>query len=380
MKHRIPNVRRRAAARSASLLALAAAGALAPSLGAQETEEQSGGKLATTTLVSTRTERAALESPAAVVTIDLVGEEDETAEDVGDLVSRTPGASIPFDYRGVDTLIPYKNGGYMSFNLRGVDGNRVLLEIDGIRQVPEYNEFLGGGSGGSSRAMFDPKVFESVNILKGSASALYGSDALGGVVSLKTLSLVDVLERSERPWYLSTGFGYYDVNHGFNQVTRAGVRAGDFYVTVVNSYRDGQEYQNDKGTTPYPEDTNSNHLLANFAYIPNPAHRFTVVAERYTSENTTDMTGMSYEMALGGRPYTIAYDDLAVSGAELERTRVSFKYENKPVAPALWDSFSGHLYYQSSDSDISTHTVGTVGYEPDSLTPATGPPTATAAT
>lgn len=330
---------------------------------------ESTGQLETTTLVSTRTARSALESPASVVSIDFTRDDAENAEDVGDMVSQTPSVSAPLDYRGVDTLVPYMNGGYKGFNVRGVDGNRVLLEIDGIRQVPEYSDYLGGGSGGTTRAMFDPKVFESVDILKGSASALYGSDALGGVISMKTLSLVDVLEVSERPWYLSTSFGYYDVNQGFNQVTKAGVRSGNVYATVVNSYREGEEYQNDQGTRPYPEDSESNHLLASFAFIPSKTHRLSLTAERYTSENTTNLTGISYVMSLGGRPYTIAYNTLATSGADVERTRVSLNYEHKPATAALWDELSAHVYFQSSESLIGTTTIGTVGYAPNSLYP-----------
>jgi hemoglobin/transferrin/lactoferrin receptor protein len=336
---------------------------------AAQTATAPAGTLETTTLVSTRTARSALESPGSIVSIDLTKDDSELTKDVGDLVSQTPSVDVPFDHRGMDTLIPYLNGGYQSFNVRGVDGNRVLLEIDGIRQVPEYSEYLGGGSGGTTRAMFDPKVFESVDILKGSASALYGSDALGGVISMKTLSLVDYLEVSERPWYLATSFGYYDVNESFNQVTKAGVRAGNLYATVVNSYREGSEYQNDHGAAPYPEDSQSNHLLASVAFIPSKIHRLSLVVENFTSENTTDMTGIAYEMTLGGRPYTIDYSTLATSGADLERTRVSLKYENKPVNAGLWDEFSAHLYYQSSESEIDTTTVGTVGYAVDSLYP-----------
>lgn len=327
------------------------------------------GTLETTTLVSTRTSRSALESPASIVSIDLTKEDSEMTKDVGDLVSQTPSVDAPFDHRGMDALIPYMNGGYKSFNVRGVDGNRVLLEIDGVRQVPEYTEYIGGGSGGTTRAMFDPKVFESVDILKGSASALYGSDALGGVISMKTLSLVDRLEVSERPWYLATSFGYYDVNEGINQVTKAGLRAGNLYVTVVNSYREGSEYKNKKGTDSYPEDSKSNHLLASVAFVPSKAHRLSMVVENFTSENTTDMKGIAYSMSLGGRPYTIDYSTTATSGADLDRTRVSLKYENKPAAGGLWDELSAHLYFQSSESEIETHTVGTVGYPVDSLYP-----------
>ena len=334
----------------------------------QSVPDESVPKLQTTTLVSTRTERSMLESPASIVSIDLTHDETGLSEDAGNLVSQTPGVSIPFDYRGVDALIPYMNGGYKSYNIRGVEGNRVLLEIDGIRQVPEYSEYIGGGSGGTSRAMFDPKVLESVDILKGSASALYGSDALGGVVSMKTFSLIDYLEVSEKPYYLEGSFSYYSVNEGFNQAVKAGVRSGNFYASIVNSYRTSSEQQNDKGVDPYPEENTSNHVLATIALVPSDAHRFTLIAENYVSDSETDMTGIVYEMSMGGMPYAIDYSEHASSEAESQRDRLSLKYENKS-ATGLWDTLDAHLYYQKTSTDLYTHTVGTSGFAPDSMYP-----------
>lgn len=342
-------------------------------LNAQQVETDDLEELEPTTLISTRTERSALESPASIISINLSDEGVDSVENAGDAVRRTPGVSIPFDYRGVDALIPYVNGGYKSYNIRGVEGNRVLLQIDGIRQVPEYSEYLGGGPGGTTRAMFDPKVFESIEILKGSASALYGSDALGGVVSFKTTSLVDILEVSEKPWYLAASMTYTGVNDGINLVGKAGVRSGDFYATLVNSYRETSEYENTQGIDPYPEAMTSNHTLLSFAYIPSEEHRFSLVAEKFFSDNETDFTGIVYNMSIMGMPYTFNYWENASSEAEIGRDRISLKYENNRNDGGLWDEFSAHLYTQSSNSDIITRTTGTVGFAANSLYPGYSP-------
>ena len=66
-------------------------------------------------------------------------------------------------------------------NIRGIDGNRILMMVDGVR-IPE--SYAGGGSNGaiSGRDMVESDTLKQVDIVKGPYSALYGSDALGGVV------------------------------------------------------------------------------------------------------------------------------------------------------------------------------------------------------
>ena len=49
-----------------------------------------------------------------------------------------PGVSIPFDFTGADPLVPYLGSGEKGVNIRGVEGNRILLNIDGIRQPSEF--------------------------------------------------------------------------------------------------------------------------------------------------------------------------------------------------------------------------------------------------
>ena len=83
--------------------------------------------------------------------------------------------------------------GLGGFNIRGVGGNRVLTRIDG---VPIAEEFEFGHFEVAPYALSLESV-ESVEILRGAASSLYGSDALGGVVSLVTRDPADYLSGQE---------------------------------------------------------------------------------------------------------------------------------------------------------------------------------------
>ena len=56
--------------------------------------------------------------------------------------------------------------------------------VDGIRQPPEYNQ-----SGGMGRTFFDPSVYESVSIKKGTAASSSQSDSLAGSVNFTSGSI-----------------------------------------------------------------------------------------------------------------------------------------------------------------------------------------------
>lgn len=74
-------------------------------------------------------------------------------------------------------------------SIRGVDGNRVLVTVDGARQ-----NFDAGHKG---RIFFEPDLLKQVDVLKGASSVLYGSGAIGGVISATTIDAGDLLEPGE---------------------------------------------------------------------------------------------------------------------------------------------------------------------------------------
>ena len=106
-----------------------------------------------------------------------------SAQNLDDMVLYEPGVSVPSDNN---------RRGHAGINIRGIDGNRILMMVDGVR-IPE--SYAGGGSNGaiSGRDMVESDTLKQVDIVKGPYSALYGSDALGGVVNMVTLSPSDAI-------------------------------------------------------------------------------------------------------------------------------------------------------------------------------------------
>src|SRR3546814_1100075 len=74
-------------------------------------------------------------------------------------------------------------------SIRGMGGERVLIRIDGARQNFE--------SGHRGRVFLDPEVLERVDVLRGPASTLYGSGAIGGVIDFTTRDASHFLEPGE---------------------------------------------------------------------------------------------------------------------------------------------------------------------------------------
>lgn len=108
------------------------------------------------------------------------------------------------DIDRLDPSISY-NSDSDSFNIRGLDQNRVLTTIDGIRLPWLYD---GSRQVKSGISMFDFSSLSTLDIIHGSDSSLYGSGALGGVVALRTLDPEDLLTL-EKNWASLTK-GSYD--------------------------------------------------------------------------------------------------------------------------------------------------------------------------
>lgn len=124
--------------------------------------------------------------------------EQTLAFDVGDLLRYEPGLSVRND--------PGRFG-LGSITIRGLGGNRVLLETDG---VPAARGFAIGNFADSGRGFADLELVERVEVLRGPASTLYGSDAIAGVVATTTLDPAQLLGRADSVWRVRSGYASDD--------------------------------------------------------------------------------------------------------------------------------------------------------------------------
>jgi vitamin B12 transporter len=121
-----------------------------------------------------------------------------------------------------------RNGGpgqSTSVFLRGSESNHTLVLIDGVRINP-------GTLGGAAIQHIAPEIIERIEIVKGARSALFGTDAIGGVINIIT--------RRARNAYVegSLESGSFDTRSGY---VSAGDRSinGEFGVTLNWQSTDG---------------------------------------------------------------------------------------------------------------------------------------------
>jgi outer membrane cobalamin receptor len=127
-------------------------------------------------VTATRSERAIEDTAASVTTIDAQEIERRPVRGIADLIRYEPGVDVRSD--------PNRFGA-SGFNIRGLEDNRVLILTDGVR-MSDYYDFGIGPFNTSNRNLVDLDSVKRVEIVRGSGSSLYGSDALGGVVAFLT--------------------------------------------------------------------------------------------------------------------------------------------------------------------------------------------------
>ena len=153
-------------------------------------------------ITATRGSKQKLEIAETVEVISGAQIEKQNIANIQELVRHTPGVAVARRSSGAD---PFAN--LSGFNIRGVGGNRVQVQVDGSRIIEEIQD--------GNRNFVDMSHLKSVEILKGPGSVLWGADALAGVVKFRTLDPYDLLQG--KPWAAKLNLGYGSVNQEFNQ-------------------------------------------------------------------------------------------------------------------------------------------------------------------
>ena len=273
------------------------------------------------TVTGTRTERTLADSPASITVIDRERLRRELVQNIQDLVRYEPGVSVRRSVRY----------GLQDFNIRGLDANRVLIQVDGIRQ-PERFSF---GPFTIGRDTFELETLKTVEIIRGPASTLYGSDALGGVVTYTTLDPADLL--GERDSHVGLSSQYDSKNQGYvNTLSLAG-RQDNLEALLIYTRRDAREP--DIQADPSFKDRQTvegDNVLAKLVYHFSPFDSLTLTAEYFHNRTTTTFSPRNLDPGIRFFRETI----------ETERSRLSLEYRYaNPDTPAF-ELATVQIYYQ----------------------------------
>ena len=277
------------------------------------------------TVTGTRTPIRINDLPATVTVFELEDFEFYQFQNLRDLLRYEPGVSVRDNAQF----------GIQDVNIRGLEGNRILFQVDGIR-LPERFEFgpfnLGRGD------FVDFATLQAIEVLRGPASTLYGSDALGGVVSYRSLEPADLLgDDDDFAADLSTLF--LSETGGFDNIGRLAFRREDSEVVFVISRRDGRE-QDSFADSEFVDslDAEGTTFYGNYVQRLSPVSQVSLLAEdfsRFTRRNEAD----------GNLTLNLTEDEDIL----IDRTRFSFSYEYDDVESESFLNYArAQVFYQDA--------------------------------
>jgi hemoglobin/transferrin/lactoferrin receptor protein len=274
---------------------------------------------------------------ATVTVIEQARIESTLVSDIGDLVRYEPGLTVrndPFRF-GLDTI-----------SIRGLGVNRVAVEIDGVPAAPG---FAVGSYADSGRAYVDPAFLRRVEFLRGPASSLYGSDAIGGVVAMTTLAPADLLSGSPTGLGVRTQAGYDSADASWNVAALGAGDLGPGRWLFGYSRREGHEADTAADVEPDPRDYTSDSVLFKYE-MPDMAGGPLTLA--YEGGQVEQQTAVNAFLGVGRFSATtaLAGDD------RLQRQRLSV-HQALHAAGGAFDSAEWRLYGQDTATDQDTHEV-----------------------
>jgi hemoglobin/transferrin/lactoferrin receptor protein len=259
------------------------------------------------------------------------------SSDVKELVRYEPGLTVrndPFRF-GLDT-----------FSVRGLGGNRVAIEIDGI---PAAGGFAVGSFSDTGRSFVDLAFVDRVEFLRGPASSLYGSDAIGGIVAMTTLRPAGLLAGANDSIALHSEAGYASVDAGWHvsAVSVAAAGPGDLLVGYVR--REGHEPDSAADVQPDPRNYTSDSAILKYVLDGAPDGPLTLAAEggRIRQDTAVD--------AFRGVPGRFVNTTQLDGRDEATRYRVSI--DQSMPANSWFEGLDWRVYWQGTDTQQDTYEI-----------------------
>jgi hemoglobin/transferrin/lactoferrin receptor protein len=233
-------------------------------------------------VVASKTPRPLSDVAAQVTVIDIEAIRAGMVEDLDGLLKYEPGLEM----QTAGTRF-----GATGINIRGVSGNRVDIEIDG---VPVRDQFAIGAYSNGGRALVEPDRIKRVEVLYGPASVMYGSNALGGVMSITTWDPSDLLGATSNPYWFGLRAGYQGANDSWVASGVAAWGENEHGLLAAATYRNGHELDNQAppGTLSDPQDWDSRDFMFRYTYDTNSGNRLRFSAEDSERDVTTQINSL----------------------------------------------------------------------------------------
>lgn len=335
----------RASASPIALLAFAPLAAAPLSAAHAQTTAPTPTTLDDITVTADRVPSTIYDSPSTVSVIDAQEIDRKNINSPRDVAREEPGVSVGNQP---------SRGGVTNYVIRGIGENRVRVQIDGIK-VPDFPE-TNIGAGTYTRDFVDFDSLKQIEIIRGPSSALYGSDAIGGVVSYVTKDPSDYLNLIGKDWYLSAKTGYDGENRSFEQTYTGAWRFGPWESLLLYTRRQGHETKpnldDNSRLEPNPQDFTTDNVLAKILYNAGEWGQFKLTGEFTRKSVGTDLlSDRSYTPGGRGMPFTQVFDSDAKDTTT--RPRLSFDW-TLPLSWAIADTVRTNVYWTQVDRTEKT--------------------------
>jgi hemoglobin/transferrin/lactoferrin receptor protein len=225
--------------------------------------QQTGTALDEITVTATRTEERAVDALAGVSVTTRQEIRARDPQRIGTVLSTTPGV----------TTQENPNDPATSVNVRGLqDFGRVAVTIDGARQ-----NFQRSGHNANGAFYLDPAFVRVIDITRGPVANIYGSGAIGGVVSFETIGPRDILKPGERWGAEFNGSGLFGRQTGFSGSAIGAVKPSDWFAAMAGfSFRDLGNYRDGAGLLVPGSSSELRSGIGKIEITPAEGHRLTL--------------------------------------------------------------------------------------------------------
>ncbi|OEZ80666.1 putative hemoglobin and hemoglobin-haptoglobin-binding protein 2 precursor [Janthinobacterium sp. HH106] len=284
-----------------------------------------------------------------VVTADDL--ERRNVTEMGGIVRYLPLISAPAAASGSGSV--WDGSGNTGYNIRGLEGNRVSLELDGISlpdaaPKPDGNTLNAFATG---RDYFDPETFREVRIDSGTTAASGANPGLGGGVAFITKSPEDYLGEGT-DHYVAYKYGRATADRSnAHTLTGAAKIGANLQGLAVYVHRDGEQMDS-RGTTPVnPDDWHSNALLSKLVWTLPGEQKLDLTVDMFERKNKRDLRSK----------VSTYYPTGVQQDSTTKRTRVSLGHDVVLKDFALFDRLTSKVYLQNAKTEDKTQGLYTFG-------------------
>ncbi|MBP6725123.1 MAG: TonB-dependent receptor, partial [Halioglobus sp.] len=312
-----------------SLLALAVLATVSGAVRASPGTVMASGVLEEVVVTASRTRQRILESPASLSVISEQELARATAPSLAELMRDLPGIQV------TDSGQP----GQGRIRIRGEESRRTAILVNS-QEVTDHYEV-------GTPLSLNPAMVDRIEVMRGSGSVLYGSQALSGVVNLITK------KGGTKPLQASVEGGYDSATDGYNSFASVYGNVDGLEYRLAGAKSDHEDRSTPAGSMDNTAFNNDNVYLY-------AGHGFGDQHLEYTYENYESSSGAYVEEEV---KTTYPLTDFYVESPRRDREKHGLFYD-WDVANSWLQSVSANTFQQQNDRHFYTYTE-TVWYSRD---------------